>query len=321
MLCMKKYFSIIVTVLLAVGCSRPIENVDFRQEMRDFVVEISRTARQQNPDFMVIPQNGLELIATGQEADGTLATDYLDAIDGHGQEELFYGYKRDNVATPEDVTNYWLEYLHRSQLYGKTILSIDYCTSADHVADAQQRNDAEHFVSFVAPHRELDVIPDGPISHENNQDILKLSDAQNFLYLINPQNFSTKQAFIQAVCATNYDLLVMDLFLDEDAFTAEEVEQLHHKANGGRRLVICYLSIGEAENYRYYWDPSWRTHKPEWLERANPRWPGNYKVRYWHPDWQNIICGPGDSYLNRILTAHFDGVYLDLVDAFQYFEN
>ena len=83
MLCMKKYFSIIVTVLLAVGCSRPIENVDFRQEMRDFVVEISRTARQQNPDFMVIPQNGLELIATGQEADGTLATDYLDAIDGH----------------------------------------------------------------------------------------------------------------------------------------------------------------------------------------------------------------------------------------------
>lgn len=311
---------IVFAVVLAAGCTRPEDDVDFRQEMRDFVVEISQTARQQHPGFIVIPQNGIELITNGQDADATLAINYLNAIDGHGQEELFYGYKRDDVATAEDVTAYWLNYLHRSQLYGKTIMAIDYCTSTNHVLDAQQQNDSENFISFVAPNRELDVIPSGPIHRENGNDIVKLSDAQNFLYLINPQNYRTKQDFIQAVCATNYDLVVMDLFLDEESFTAEEIEQLRHKANGGRRLVICYMSIGEAENYRYYWDSSWRLHKPQWLDRVNPLWPGNYKVRYWNPDWQALICGSGDSYLNRILAAGFDGVYLDLVDAFQYFE-
>lgn len=320
---MKRALLYIITFALLIGlssCSDNPDGVDFRQEMRDFVIKISTTARERDPDFIVIPQNGIELITTGQDADDNLATPYLNAIDGHGQEELFYGYKRDDVQTPEEITTYWLNYLRRSHSYGKTILAIDYCSSITHMADAQHRNDDEGFLSFVAPNRELDVIPDYHIPHENANDVSKLSEAQNFLYLINPQHFTTKQEFIQSVCATNYDLLVMDLFLGEEAFTSEEIQQLKQKANGGKRLVICYMSIGEAENYRYYWNPAWRTQKPDWLERANPQWPGNYKVRYWNPDWQSIICGPGDSYLNRILAVGFDGVYLDIVDAFEYFE-
>ena len=158
-------------------------------------------------------------------------------------------------------------------------------------------------------------------THENAQDIVRLSDAQNFLYLLNCERFSSKAAFLDAVSATNYDLLILDLFFEDDmAFTAEEVEQLKRKANGGKRLVICYMSIGEAEDYRYYWQSEWKRDKPAWLARENPEWRGNYKVRYWDPAWQEIICGAGDSYLNRILAAGFDGVYLDVVDAFEYFE-
>lgn len=81
------------------------------------------------------------------------------------------------------------------------------------------------------------------------------------------------------------------------------------------------MSIGEAENYRYYWQKAWKLHRPKWLDRVNPDWAGNYKVRYWNPEWQKIICGDGDSYLNRILAAGFDGVYLDIIDAFEYYEN
>jgi len=44
-------------------------------------------------------------------------------------------------------------------------------------------------------------------------------------------------------------------------------------------------------------------------------------VRYWDPNWQYIICGSSDSYVNRIVNAGFDGVYLDLVDEYEYFEN
>lgn len=113
----------------------------------------------------------------------------------------------------------------------------------------------------------------------------------------------------------------MDLFLDgEVAFNAVEVERLRHKANGGRRLVMGYMSIGEAEDYRYYWQSSWNKHRPEWMDKENSAWSGNYKVCYWYKECQDIICGSGDSYLNRILAAGFDGVYLDVIDAYEYFE-
>jgi cysteinyl-tRNA synthetase len=80
------------------------------------------------------------------------------------------------------------------------------------------------------------------------------------------------------------------------------------------------MSIGEAEDYRFYWDESWNTDEPEWLEAENPDWEGNYKVRYWNSYWKSIIYGSQDAYLDKILAKGFDGVYLDIIDAFEYFE-
>ena len=37
------------------------------------------------------------------------------------------------------------------------------------------------------------------------------------------------------------------------AFTFNEIIALKTKKNGGQRLVIAYMSIGEAEDYRFYW--------------------------------------------------------------------
>jgi len=126
---------------------------------------------------------------------------------------------------------------------------------------------------------------------------------------------------MQAVTATNYDLIVMDLFFEDGAaFTAAEINEIRSKANGGKRLVICYMSIGEAEDYRYYWLPEWNSHKPAWMEAENPDWAGNYKVHYWNKEWQGIIYGNDNSYLKKILDAGFDGVYLDIIDAFEYYE-
>ena len=320
----RKYgLMLLLAVLLTTSCNRPEVTPcdDYRQAMRDFVMRISETARTQHPDFIVIPQNGIELVTLGEDAGAELAAPYLAAIDGHGQEDLFYGYERDDEPTSANATDYLLSYLHRSKQTGNCILVTDYCSRPEYVAGARNRCDAEGFVSFAAPSRELDVIPVSAPTHENSQDIVRLSEAQNFLYLLNCERFSSKAAFLDAVSATNYDLLVLDLIFEDDmAFTAEEVERLKQKANGGKRLVICYMSIGEAEDYRYYWQSEWKQHKPAWLARENPDWPGNYKVCYWDPAWQEIICGSGDSYLSRILAAGFDGVYLDIIDAFEYFE-
>ena len=80
------------------------------------------------------------------------------------------------------------------------------------------------------------------------------------------------------------------------------------------------MSIGEAEDYRYYWMPGWTEGYPDWIVEENPDWTGNFKVKYWDPDWQEIIFGNDDSYLTKIIDSHFDGVYLDIIDAYEYFE-
>jgi cysteinyl-tRNA synthetase, unknown class len=98
---------------------------------------------------------------------------------------------------------------------------------------------------------------------------------------------------------------------------AADVAQLRIKPDGGRRLVIAYLSIGEAEDYRAYWQPAWRETPPAWLIGENCRWPRNYLVRFWMPEWQALMIGSANSALARVIELGFDGVYLDRVDVYQ----
>jgi len=296
------------------------ENRNFRQDMRDFVIGISQKAKGVKSNFAIIPQNGIELVTENGEDNGAISQSYLNAIDGNGQEDLFYGYDNDDEATSSDISAYLKGFLNVSKNNGKTILVTDYCSTPSKMNNSYQVNATNDYVSFSAPERSLNVIPTGIPNNVNASFITNLSQVNNFLYLVNPENFTSKIAFINAVTATNYDAIIMDLFLNEETFTASEINQLRNKANGGKRIVICYMSIGEAEDYRYYWDVSWNTSKPSWIAAENPDWAGNFKVKYWNEDWQNIIYRGSDSYLDRILTAGFDGVYLDIIDGFEYFE-
>lgn len=322
-----KIIAYVLMASLLIACSsndeenRNPEGRDLRQDMRNLVIGISQAGKAQNPDFAIVPQNGIELATLDGEADGTVAFAYLNAIDGNGQEDLFYGYDNDDQATPQSTTGYLRSYLDISKNAGNTIFVTDYCSTPGKMADSYTKNQEAGYVSFAAPDRNLAVIPSGQPHNANSNDIIVLSQAKNFIFFINPENYSTKAEFITAVNATNYDVVIMDLFLEDTQFTETEIILMKHKANGGTRLILCYMSIGEAEDYRYYWNPSWNSNRPEWLEAENPDWPGNYKVKYWNEEWQDIIYKNSDSYLNRITAAGFDGVYLDIIDAFEYFEN
>jgi cysteinyl-tRNA synthetase len=125
------------------------------------------------------------------------------------------------------------------------------------------------------------------------------------------------------IAASPFDFVVIDYSHDgteKGAHSLNDVQKMRRKADGGRRVVLSYMSIGEAEDYRYYWDASWKMKPPAWLEKENPDWPGNYKVRYWSPEWRALIFGAPEAYLDKIIAAGFDGVYLDIVDAFEYYE-
>jgi cysteinyl-tRNA synthetase, unknown class len=296
---------------------------DARQKMRDFVIGISQYSKGINPKFNIIPQNGIELVSSTGESSGTPDTAYLNAIDGNGQEDLFYGYDTDNQETPATTINYLKSFLTISKNADKKILVTDYCSTPSKMTTSYIENNTAGYVSFAASQRELNAIPNVPstIFQENNAVVSTMAQVKNFLYLINPDNFTTKTAFINAISATNYDLLIMDLYFhDGSEFTATEIDQLKNKANGGKRLVISYLSIGEAENYRYYWQSNWKPNNPTWIDAENPDWLGNYKVKYWTPEWQNIIYGNDNSYLKKIINAGFDGAYLDIIDAFEFYE-
>ena len=122
---------------------------------------------------------------------------------------------------------------------------------------------------------------------------------------------------ISAIPEKKYEVMVIDYSrdgTDATAFKKEAIEQI--KASG--KIVLCYLSIGEAESYRFYWKNAWVTNPPSWLGPVNPAWPGNYKVKYWINAWWETALRP---YLDTILAQGFHGVYLDIIDAYYYWSD
>ena len=132
---------------------------------------------------------------------------------------------------------------------------------------------------------------------------------------------------VARLSASPYDVLVIDYSRDgseAERFTPAELARLKVKPDGSRRVVLAYLSIGEAETYRFYWHWTWGGRwytgwlglllAPSWIGPANAEWGGNYAVRYWDPGWQAILLGT-DGYVERIVAAGFDGVWLDKVDS------
>lgn len=298
------------------GCITP--QVNYRKEMRLFVKEISQYAKKNRGGFIVIPQNGQELAADS----GVIHLEYLDAVDGTGREDLFYGYTGDNVETPVEYTDAMIESCNVFKTQGKVVLAIDYCSTPKSIDASYEKNERNGYISFAADERLLNSIPPYPAEpyKMNNDDIGTLGEARNFLYIINPERYASKESFISALAATNYDAVIIDLFWNGESLGKTDIERLKTKKNGGKRLVLCYMSIGEAEDYRYYWREEWSGRAPSWLKKEDPNWKGNFYVNYWDKEWKRIIYAGAESYLSRILARGFDGVYLDLIDAYEYFE-
>jgi len=313
---------IVILILSSIqGCTErdDLTGIDPREEMREFVMNISGYARNLDPYFIVITQNGNELLT---DENGTPRKDYIEALDGVGQEDLFYGYLKDDSPTPPEENSYLLSLLDDARENGLKVLVTDYCSTRENMDDSYSKNEQRGFISFAAERRDLDIIPSYPKAPHrgNSENVSELSEARNFLYLLDPSSFSDRDDYLDALEGTDHDLLIIDAFFDGAPLSRSDVDRLRTRSSGGSRLVISYLSIGEAEDYRYFWDTDWEKDPPPWLDDENPDWGGNYKVRYWDGDWKDIIYGSGDSYLDRIIYAGFDGVYLDIIDAFEYYE-
>ena len=170
-----------------------------------------------------------------------------------------------------------------------------------------------------------------------------------------------RETWLNALRNSPYDVIYIDSFYNHRALpdsqtplTRAEVESLKHKPDGSRRQVIAYLSVGSAEQNRWYAQDDWT-----WVDPANPNsersmksgkiingvysppenapawlalgYGGNYAeeaiVQWWHRAWRDIIIngkgpisnvatGDNTSSIDRIVAQGFDGAYLDNVGTY-----
>jgi uncharacterized protein (TIGR01370 family) len=183
----------------------------------------------------------------------------------------------------------------------------------------------------------------GPIFSENSP--LPLSGARYWAYQI--QGLDESGA-IQKIVDSRYDLVVIDPSVTCD-YTFDAKDMVNRikasRASDGvhRKLAIAYIDIGEAEEWRWYWNghttyeekgkckssyiEEIQTWAP-WVAACDPDgWAGNYPVAFWDNNWKDIVIHGTtlgshaglyfNSMLDEVVRDGFDGVYLDWVEAWE----
>lgn len=304
---MKKFFIIfffINSFLSSFSC----EEV-YKDEMKKLIYEIRLRAK----DKIIITQNGTDIYFKNNEID----EDFFKYTDGVSQESLFYGESGVlGKKTSKKEKNYLLQNLIELKKRGKVVFNVNYSKNKLNRKKIRKENEkynfiGEEIVSYTADRFNI------PINNFNENNIFSLEDAKNFLYFLNPHKFKNIDEYFRALSGTDYDVLIIEPSVNGKFFTKEQISKLKYKSTGERRLVISYFSIGESEDYRYYWKKSWNKKFPNWIKKENENWKGNYIVEYWNKEWKKIII----DYQKKLDFINVDGYYLDTIDSYYYFEN
>ena len=161
-----------------------------------------------------------------------------------------------------------------------------------------------------------------PTTMEKTSTVLNGIEVSTFMYQIQELDDYTN---IDLLAATEYNMLVVEPgfnFRDSPYDVAYLVSRLKQKPNGEKRILLAYIDIGQAEDYRDYWQPDWiaptssQAGYPDFLVSIDPDgWSGNYPVAYWDAQWQDIWLSQ-NGLIEKIASYGFDGVYLDWVEAY-----
>jgi cysteinyl-tRNA synthetase len=202
---------------------------------------------------------------------------------------------------------------------GVKMLSVDHC---DDAASASAGLQAAVRMGVVA-HMDLDAddvfdrVPTRRPVPENPGNVQTLADARNMLMMLDSKAYGSKEEWIAALAATNYDVIVTDAFYrGNQPLSKDAINSLKFKQMGARRLVLARLSLGYAEDERFYWQREWKIGEPSWIQGRAPGRPGSYVVEFWNPAWKAVI----GKYFAGIMDLGFDGVVLDGVEAYRRWE-
>ena len=113
--------------------------------------------------------------------------------------------------------------------------------------------------------------------------------------------------------------------------TAKQVAEL----KGTGTIIIAYISVGEADDERRYWE-TWKptdiAYQIDSIPRTktdqndnmfigeDPGWPGSYFVDASNQKWQNIILNEELPYILALGDSKYDGIVMDLIDVVDEYE-
>jgi len=149
--------------------------------------------------------------------------------------------------------------------------------------------------------------------------------AQVEYWVYNIQDVDTARQREELV-GTHFDLYVLEPVVTEEGMESFDMRALvrdirEHNWNtrGVDPLVIAYVDVGQAEEWRWYFKSDWKVGDPDWIVADDPDdWEGCMPVAYWASEWQDIVIygHQGRSMVEETLKAGFDGIYMDWVEAF-----
>ena len=306
----------------------PAELIDLREEMRGFVQRISTYARGLDRNFSVVPMGGLELLVKVDPIDPEIrlpANTYTRSIAGVLQPDLFYGTPEVDKPTTDERREVLMPLAERAGKAGLKVFVMDAVATPANIDAGRRAAARKGFTYFGAPGHgmELSALPRYPRRPygENGDSVLSLKPVKNFVMLRDTATFGRQEEFALALHETNYDLIVVDIFHTVgEPLSKRAVETLKYKKIGARRLVFAYVDIAAAASYAYYWKPGWKEGEPTWISAPTPTDPDRYFVEYWRPEWQQIISGGTNSFIYGVIQQGFDGVILDGIRNYLFFE-
>ena len=301
--------------------------LDFHEELRKFIQSISLYARSIKPNFVVIARDAHDIIVRRDQLDFTNITPartLIRTIDGILQDGIFMGHHKVGKPTKKSVALEFSASMDLARKNGLQVLSFDYARKQEAIIDAYTRAAKAGYRPFVAHEKgpaltSIPPFPEIPFN-ENSDNVLSIHKIKNFLYLGETAGYGRQDEFSLKIHSTNYDAVIVDVFHGRRPLTRQAIETLKYKKLGSRRLVLARMDIGTAASYRYYWKPDWGVGNPFWIADAYPRNPDRFIVEFWRPEWQQIITGSANSYIYGIIKQGFDGVVLEGLLTYLYFE-
>ena len=309
---------------------------NYRAMMRDNMLMLIRYAKEQNPDLKIITHEGQDLLTKSlweYDREGyNRARKKPKAKDDSFLFHTNYREKEPERYTPEHEYLKLIDAVAINNLYcgkGKEssvthnhdlgLISIEHCPDKDTLDTARISSmiDRRSLYGFTDINEAFNNTNDHREINDSAKNIFNVSDAQNILILNDDSRYISKDHLMDELLKTNYDIIIMKpLFASSERFSADDLQKLHFKKNGSKRLLIAEFNVSEASPKEYYWHRDWNIKRPSWMVRKSFTNEDNYITQYWHPEWKQIIS----RHFKDVLGEGFDGIFFTGVENYRYFE-